>query len=110
MLISLPTDIKYQIFKMQTYSQEFEMVSLVPELYQFDKKFQQAVVVIIKHKKAPLPKKLQNRYGKIGDYLFIITVPSKFSDPELLSKFTRNIVSSVQKSLEAYLPAIKTTS
>ncbi|KAH3685824.1 hypothetical protein WICPIJ_003202 [Wickerhamomyces pijperi] len=102
---SFPTDLKYQIFDIQTDPEKLQMLSIVPELFVFDKKSHE-VVVVIKPSNRPLPKPFLCKYGNITTP-FIIDISAKFTDPKPLTKFTRKAIKGVCDQFNGIIPKIK---
>ncbi|KAH3685767.1 hypothetical protein WICPIJ_003257 [Wickerhamomyces pijperi] len=102
---SFPTDLKYQIFDIQTDPEKLQLLSIVPELFVFDKKFHE-VIVVIKPRNRPLPKPFRCKYGNITTP-FVIDISAKFTDPKPLTKFTRKAIKGVCDQLNGIIPKIK---
>ncbi|KAH3688908.1 hypothetical protein WICPIJ_000081 [Wickerhamomyces pijperi] len=102
---SFPTDLKCQIFDIQTDPEKLQLLSIVPELFVFDRKSHE-VVVVIKPSNKPLPKPFLCKYGNITTP-FIIDISAKFTDPKPLTKFTRKAIKGVCDQLNGIIPKIK---
>ncbi|KAH3686630.1 hypothetical protein WICPIJ_002380 [Wickerhamomyces pijperi] len=101
----LPTDIKYQIYQIQTESQKLEILSKVPELYQFEKKSQNVVVIFKKGHDRFIPKQFRYKYGSIDP--FFVVIPNGFKSTKAASSDSQDFVKIILDSFRDQLPAIK---